>query len=230
MIPYLPPTPVGCFPDPAEALAQPNGLLAAGGELSVPWLLAAYRRGIFPWFTDEEPVLWWSPAPRCVLFVDRLHLSRRFRRKLRARPLRWTMDRCFERVVERCAQPRGPGDGTWITPSMRRAYAGMHRAGHAHSVEIWDRDLVGGLYGVSIGRMFFAESMFSARTEGSKYALHRLVTKLGAGGFQVIDCQVTSPHLQRMGAEEISRARFEAMLADLNARPAPPADWWASGD
>ena len=226
----LPQRPVGGFPDVSQALPSPNGLLAAGGALTPDWLLAAYARGIFPWFGPDEPILWWSPSPRCVLFSDELHLSRRFRRTLRSRPLRWTMDRCFERVMRACAAPRRDASGTWITSRMLAAYTELHRLGHAHSIEVWDKDLVGGLYGVCIGRMFFAESMFSGQPNGSKYAMHYLTRRLQAAQFPVIDCQVTSPHIQRMGAREISRDRFQALLERQTALPAPDADWWARCD
>lgn len=216
------------LPDPERALREPNGLLAAGRDLGVARLTEAYRRGIFPWYSEGQPVLWWSPAPRMVLFVDEFVVSRSLRKTLRrlAREGRWrvTLDRAFERVMGECAGPRPGQDGTWITARMREAYAAMHRAGLAHSVEVWEGDaLVGGLYGVSIGRMFFGESMFARRTDASKVALAALVRLLQRAGFRVIDCQQDTAHLASLGAREIDRKQFLQIVSLMTSMPAP--DW-----
>lgn len=212
----------GAFPDPALALAEPNGLLAIGGNLAPRRLLAAYRLGIFPWYSTGQPILWWTPDPRAVLFPERLHISRSLRKTLRRGGLTVTADTAFDAVVAACAEPRPDQDGTWITGEMRQAYGELHRRGHAHSVETWQGDrLVGGLYGVAIGRVFFGESMFTRQTDASKVAFVRLVRQLEAWDFGLIDCQMYSNHLARFGAEEIPRARFMALLDDYCERPGP---------
>lgn len=201
------------FPPVGQALEEPDGLLAIGGNLSVELLLCAYRRGIFPWFSAGQPILWWSPDPRSVLFPDALHISRSLRRTLRRARFRCTLNRCFERVVAACAASRPGQQGTWITPEMASAYADLAAEGHAHSVEVWDdRELAGGLYGVAIGRVFFGESMFSRRTDASKVALVRLADALVSGGYRLIDCQLYSPHLASLGAQLIARTDFVAAL------------------
>ena len=195
---------------PPAALARSDGLLAVGGDLSRARLLLAYSRGIFPWYSDGDPILWWSPDPRLVLFPDEFHASRRLRREIRRGTFTITMDKAFEEVIAQCAIVRGPRrDGTWITPEMLAAYLDLFRSGHAHSVECWhDGALAGGLYGLALGTSFFGESMFSARANASKVALAYLVAHAPAYGFSVIDCQVASPHLVSLGAREIARADF----------------------
>lgn len=203
------------FPPTCDALDEPNGLLAVGGELSVSRLLSAYRRGIFPWYDDPQPVLWWTPDPRLVLFPNELHISRSLRKTLRADAFRLGVDTQFSAVMRACAQLRGDGLGTWIDDAMLVAYGELHALGYAHSIEVLDDkgELVGGLYGVSLGGVFFGESMFSRRTDASKTALVGLVDILTRGGFHMIDCQVASDHLLSLGARCISRLDFEKRLA-----------------
>ena len=215
------------FPPAAAALDQPNGLLAAGGDLSAERLLGAYRRGIFPWYEEGQPILWWSPDPRTVIFPTGLHVSRRLRRDLRRRPFTASFDNDFAGVVRGCARLEEPGAGTWITPAMMAAYQRLHELGHAHSVEIWqDEQLAGGLYGVAVGRAFFAESMFSRVSNASKVALLHLARALGTRDFRLIDCQLPSEHLARMGARDLPRAEFLPLLADALQNGAPPAACW----
>jgi len=205
----------GAFPAIGGALTEPNGPLAAGGDLSQARLLAAYTRGIFPWYEAGQPVLWWSPAPRCVLRPERFHLSRRARRSLRKASLTVSFNRRFADVVELCAAPRDAQDGTWITPAMMDAYGGLHATGWAHSVEILSEgDLAGGLYGVAIGRLFFGESMFSLEDNASKAALLVLCHFLAAAGCPLLDCQVESGHLMTLGAELMDRGDFREVLED----------------
>jgi leucyl/phenylalanyl-tRNA--protein transferase len=214
------------FPDVALALRDPDGLLALGGDLSSERLLLAYRSGIFPWFGPDQPLLWWSPDPRLVLYPDGLRVSRSLARTLRAGPFRVTLDSAFSAVIEQCAVRRKGQAGTWITPEMRNAYQRLHRAGHAHSVESWQGDtLVGGLYGVAIGRIFFGESMFTRASDASKVAFVHLVRQLQAWDFALIDCQVQTRHLQSLGAVSIPRAEFVQQLAVHCAR-APVAGPW----
>ena len=223
----LPAQPV--FPD--VRLAEPDGLLALGGDLSQERLLAAYRAGIFPWFSQGEPILWWSPDPRCVLFTDRIHRSRSMLKVLRKGRFRITLNAAFEQVMRQCSHVPRPGqDGTWITPGMLKAYVGLHRAGFAHSAEAWqDGHLVGGIYGVSLGSLFFGESMFSTAPNASKAALIRLSEHLQAAGFAVLDGQVGNPHLYRLGAVDIPRREFLDLLAAGLAIPAPDGCWPAPG-
>lgn len=216
------------LPHPSRALVEPNGLLAAGRDLSPARLLEAYRQGTFPWYSIGQPVLWWSPDPRMVLFLDEFKVSRSLSRTLRRvrRERRWTvaLDVDFEATMRACAQPRPDQDGTWITPAILEAYVGLHRTGHAHSVEVReDGELVGGLYGVSIGRMFYGESMFARRTDASKCALAALVATLRDAKFSVIDCQQATSHLASLGAREIPRADFLDRVASLSAQS--PPDW-----
>lgn len=218
------------LPDPSLALDEPNGLLAAGADLSAPRLLAAYRSGIFPWYSEGQPVLWWSPDPRMVLHLDEFRPSRSLVKTVRCarREERWrvTLDACFDRVVRACAMPRAGQDGTWITAQIAAAYGALHRAGAAHSVELWQGTaLAGGLYGVSIGRMFFGESMFARVPDASKTALWALVSLLRRHGFSVIDCQQNTRHLASLGAREIARASFLQHVAALTRQPDP--DWRA---
>jgi leucyl/phenylalanyl-tRNA--protein transferase len=233
-LPVLDADPAAPFPPPAAALREPDGLLAAGGDLSVERLLNAYAHGIFPWYSPGQPILWWSPDPRMVFRTDAVHLSRRFRRTLRGLSWTATADTAFDAVVAACASARRAGQrGTWITPDMRAAYGALHRLGHAHSVEVRDGSgdgdaggaLVGGLYGVAVGRMFFAESMFSARSGGSKAALEALATRLAGWGWPLLDAQVENPHLRSLGAETWSRARFLGEVARLVALDAPAGSW-----
>lgn len=212
-IPWLNPYQAASFPPVDQALSDPNGLLAAGGLLRSDWLLAAYRHGIFPWFEQGDPILWWSPDPRLVLFPDQVHVSRSLQKVIRKQVYVLTLDRDFSQVIAACGAPRDGSVGTWITPAMQQAYCELHRLGHAHSVEVWAGDeLVGGLYGVATGRVFFGESMFSARANTSKLALVYLVRQLQRWQFELIDCQVRTRHLQSMGAREISRAEFLRLL------------------
>jgi leucyl/phenylalanyl-tRNA--protein transferase len=218
------------LPPPSKALQDPNGLLAAGRDLSPERLLEAYSRGIFPWYSAGQPVLWWSPDPRMVLFIDEFKLSRSLAKTLRRvrREGTWTiaLDRDFEATMLACAEPRADQDGTWITPLIRQAYVGLHRLGHAHSVEVLEDGVpVGGLYGVSIGRMFFGESMFTRRPDASKCALASLVGLLREHGFSVIDCQQATSHLASLGGREIPRDAFLDRVATLAAQP--PPDWSA---
>ena len=213
---------------PPQSLAQPSGLLAIGGDLSVPRLLAAYAQGIFPWYSEGEPLLWWAPDPRCVFDTARTRPHRRFARTLRG--LSWTLsaDRAFDRVIAACAAPRAGQHGTWITPAMRRAYLHLHQLGHAHSFEVWDgSELVGGLYGVASGGMFSGESMFSARSGGSKVALYGACRALAAWGMPLLDAQVANAHTLALGATAMPRAKFIDALAALAALHAP-ADWNAA--
>jgi leucyl/phenylalanyl-tRNA--protein transferase len=223
----LGPDPV--FPPVEDALREPDGLLAIGGDLSMPRLLAAYRHGIFPWFSAGQPILWWSPDPRMVFRTDGVHLSSRFRRALRTSTWVVRADTRFADVIETCASIRREGQrGTWILPAMRRAYLDLHRHGHAHSIEVFDgQRLVGGLYGVAVGAMFFAESMYSAESGGSKVALAALARQLHAWGWPLIDAQVENDHLLRMGAESIPRSAFLARVATQVAVETPPGAWTA---
>ncbi len=216
------------FPPVAAALTQPNGLLAASGELTVDRLIDAYRRGIFPWYAEGEPILWWCPDPRMVLFTDEFRVTRSLRKKLRAAArgdaLRLTCDAAFERVMRACAAPREGQDGTWITEAMVGAYVALHRRDLAHSIEVWrGGELVGGLYGVALGRMFYGESMFTRATDASKIALAALVQLLRNEQVPVIDCQQNTEHLASLGAREIRRADFCAHVAAATARG--PIDW-----
>ncbi|HHH35934.1 MAG TPA: leucyl/phenylalanyl-tRNA--protein transferase [Gammaproteobacteria bacterium] len=213
------------FPDVTQALREPNGLLAVGGRLSPDCLLRAYRRGIFPWYSEEQPILWWSPDPRMVLFPDELRISRSLRKTLRRGIYRVSVDRAFPEVIAACAAPRRDEPGTWITAEMEAAYCHLHREGWAHSVEVWAGDaLVGGLYGVAIGRVFFGESMFHRRRDASKVALVSLVERLRQWHFALIDCQVASDHLATLGAREIPRAHFIELLDRHCPLPGWPAD------
>jgi len=220
---------VDAFPPVSDALTEPNGLLAAGGDLKPERLLAAYRKGIFPWYQDGQPILWWSPDPRAVLWPDGLKVSRSLRRSLTKRRFEFRIDTEFERVVAACAEPRHDGGGTWITAEMADAYLRLHRLGWAHSFETWQDDrLVGGLYGVAIGRAFFGESMFTRVTDASKVALVHAVEFLRSQATQIIDCQVASAHTYSLGAVDMPRAKFLSLIADLCGESAGPQTWrWA---
>jgi len=225
-LPRLGNDPSAPFPPTRDALKSPNGLLAWGGDLNPRRLLAAYRAGIFPWYSAGQPVLWWSPAPRCVIYPDQAHLSRRTRRRYNSGIYRLSADTAFEAVVTGCAQPRAGESGTWITPALRRSFVELHRMGHAHSIEVWHEDrLCGGIYGLSIGGVFFGESMFSRATDASKIALLALCRQLAAWDFGLLDCQVGNPHLFRMGAVEIDRRTFESELSYLVAQDQPVGTW-----
>lgn len=223
MIPWL--TEDAPFPPVGRALRSPNGLLAVGGDLSPMRLLEAYRHGIFPWFNAGEPILWWSPDPRLVLIPNEFKLSRSFARVLRNAAYEVRTDTAFEQVMRACAAPRDGADGTWISEEMIAAYCGLHRMGYAHSVETWrDDKLVGGLYGIGIGRMFYGESMFSGVSNASKIALAHLAKQLERWQFGMIDCQMSTPHLASLGAREISRNDFIARLQEL-VNCAPIVHW-----
>lgn len=216
------------FPPVELALRHPDGLLAAGGDLSPRRLLEAYRHGIFPWYSEGQPILWWSPDPRMVFRTDRVRLSTRFRRQLRRSPWVVRADTAFDTVLAACAATPRPGqDGTWITAEMEAAYRTLHQLGHAHSVEVLDTDgsLVGGLYGVAMGRMFYGESMFSARSGGSKVALAALAHQLHAWGWPLLDAQVENPHLVSLGAERWPRGRFQVAVRKLVTLPGRPGPW-----
>jgi len=214
------------FPPVAAALGEPNGLLAAGGDLSTGRLLDAYARGIFPWFGDGDPLLWWSPDPRMVLWLRELHISRSLRRLIGSGRHRVTLDTAFAEVMIGCAAPRRGHDGTWITPEMMEAYQRLAAQGHAHSVEVWsDGALAGGLYGVALGRMFYGESMFSRRANASKIALVCLARQLERWGFELVDCQMSTAHLASLGAREIPRAEFLRHVERLVSRPGLTPPW-----
>ncbi|QIB64066.1 leucyl/phenylalanyl-tRNA--protein transferase [Kineobactrum salinum] len=215
------------FPPTSQALDYPNGLLAAGGTLTPERLIEAYRRGIFPWYEAPQPVLWWTPDPRSVLYPRELHVSRSLRKTLRRDQWQLSVDRDFSAVMRHCAAPRTTGPGTWIGPEMLTAYATLHRLGIAHSIEVRDPDdaLVGGLYGLALGRVFFGESMFSRIPGGSRIALVGLVHILRRGGFRLVDCQMESRHMNSMGARTISRLDFEAELDHTVDAFVDPAIW-----
>ena len=214
------------FPPVERALKEPNGLLCAGGDLSPARLLDAYRHGIFPWYSGGEPILWWSPDPRMILYCEELKVPRSLAKSVRNRGYEVRVDTAFVRVLAGCAGPRKGDGGTWLGADMRKAYAALHRAGHAHSVETWkDGELVGGLYGVALGRMFYGESMFSRATDASKVALVGLVEELRARGFPLIDCQMATPLLASLGAHEIPRSLFLRQLSALVNYADPPGAW-----
>ncbi len=216
MIPWLDSDPESGFPDQATALDEPNGLLAAGGDLSVDRLVDAYSKGIFPWFSTGDPILWWSPDPRLIIRPETVHVSRRLNRKLASERFRITINSAFAEVIEACSQPRNNQPGTWILPVMKTAYMQLHQAGYAHSLEVWQEDkLAGGIYGVAVGRAFFGESMFHHVTDASKIALISLCRLLHERDFGLLDCQVDSAHLRSMGAYTISRQAFCAELKSL---------------
>jgi len=215
------------FPPLETALREPNGLLAAGGDLRPERLLAAYRHGCFPWYQEGQPLLWWSPDPRTVLFPDELHVSRSLRKRMRHGDYRVTFDTAFAEVIQGCAGPRSYADGTWITTPMQDAYVRLHEMGVAHSVEVWQQgQLVGGLYGLAMGELFFGESMFSRATDASKVGFVTLVERLREWGFALIDCQMPTRHLESFGARSIPRAAFAEALAMHLDRPSA-ADWRA---
>lgn len=214
------------FPAPQHALTEPNGLLAFGGDLSPARLAMAYRHGIFPWFSPGDPILWWSPDPRAVLFPTHLHLSRSMRKFLRKQTFRVTLNQAFGAVVHACAGARA--EGTWISPEMEAAYGQLHQRGQAHSVEVWQGDrLVGGLYGVAQGALFCGESMFSTADNASKCALSAFVPHFTRHGGRLIDCQVLNAHTASLGAQNISRSRYLHYLAQLRDQPLHAGCWHA---
>jgi len=215
------------FPDVSHALTEPDGLLAIGGDLNPDRLLDAYRKGIFPWYSDGQPIMWWSPDPRCVLFPDEFIISRSLKKSLRKNDYKVTFDQVFSDVVKSCAEPRLNSPGTWITQAIIKNYQLLHESGYAHSVECWHQgELVGGLYGIAIGQLFFGESMFSRITDASKICFAHLVHFLKTHGFALIDCQVYSEHLARLGARVIPRDEFSNVLdqfcESINEQPWPP--------
>jgi leucyl/phenylalanyl-tRNA--protein transferase len=215
------------FPPIAAALAEPNGLLAAGGDLSPDRLLVAYRRGIFPWYSEGQPILWWSPDPRMVLYVDELRVTRSLAKRVRSGRFDVRIDSAFRQVIEACAEFPRPGQrGTWITPEIISAYCELNRRGYAHSVESWrEGRLVGGLYGLALGRVFFGESMFTRESDASKVALVHLVAHLKRLGVPLVDCQQETAHLSALGARPIARERFAGHLAELIHSTGPPPGW-----
>jgi leucyl/phenylalanyl-tRNA---protein transferase len=215
------------FPPLAKALKSPNGLLCAGGDLSPARIVEAYRHGIFPWFSEGDPILWWSPDPRMVLFPDELRVSRSLRRTVARGVYETRFDTAFRDVIEACAAPRDGQSGTWIVPEMVEAYVRLHKLGFAHSVESWrDGELAGGLYGMALGEVFFGESMFTRAPDASKIALVKLVERLHAGGFRVIDCQQATPHLASLGAREIPRNAFAQLVQESIQYP-PAGERWS---
>ncbi|MEQ7892499.1 leucyl/phenylalanyl-tRNA--protein transferase [Xanthomonas arboricola pv. zantedeschiae] len=227
-LPYLlAADPAAPFPPAESALREPDGLLAIGGDLSPQRLLNAYASGVFPWFSEGQPILWWSPDPRTVFRTDGVRLSSRFRRQLRSSHWIVRADTAFAQVIDACASiPRAGQDGTWITTPMQQAYIELHRLGHAHSLEVFDGTrLVGGIYGVAVGRMFFGESMFSADSGGSKVALAALAAHLHSRGWPLLDAQVENPHLMRLGAQRLPRAEFLQQVRLQVDQVAPPGSW-----
>lgn len=224
MIPWL--DPQDPFPPVSSALTEPNGLLAAGADLSVERLVAAYRNGIFPWYGEDQPLLWWSPDPRMVLFPAEFRVARSLRKRLLRRDYELRADTAFEAVMRACAEPRADQSGTWITEEMVAAYGTLHRRGLAHSVETWmGGKLAGGLYGVALGRMFYGESMFTRASDASKIALAHLVRQLERRGCGMIDCQIKTAHLASFGAREIPRAEFMRKLQELVNYPLHTGEW-----
>ena len=214
------------FPPVESALAEPNGLLAVGGDLSPRRLLAAYRRGIFPWYSEGDPILWWCPDPRMVLVPGELRVTRSLAKTLRNKTYQVRFDTAFDDVMRGCAAPRPDQPGTWITAEMRAAYGRLHELGYAHSVETWiDGRLAGGLYGVAIGRVFFGESMFTRVRDASKIAFVHLVRRLEREDYRLIDCQMHTEHLASLGAREIPRREFSRRVKDLVDYSRPPGRW-----
>jgi leucyl/phenylalanyl-tRNA--protein transferase len=214
------------FPEVTQALGEPNGLLGFGSQLSTELLLAAYSRGIFPWFNDGEPVFWWSPDPRAAFFPNQIKLSRSLLKTLRKRIFKVTLNQAFQDVMMKCAEPHPNRPATWITREMLQAYCQLHHMGFAHSIEVWQKDnLVGGLYGVSLGRLFFGESMFHRATDASKVALFYLIEHCKSADFPLIDCQLPNPHLLRLGAKEVPRREFVSYLYQYKDEKIPEEFW-----
>ena len=222
MIPILAADPESPFPPVDQALEHPPGLLAAGGDLSPARLINAYRQGIFPWYSDGQPILWWSPAPRCVLYPKSVHISRRLKRHFNQGRYTLSCNRAFPETIAACAAPRDDEDATWINNDMQQAYIRLFQLGVAHSVEVWaDDTLVGGIYGLAFGKVFFGESMFSKSRDASKIALVALCRQLHLWGLSLLDCQISNPHLLSMGAVDIPRLEFERHLRSVNG----PEHW-----
>ncbi len=210
-------------------MREPPGLLAAGGDLSPARLLAAYERGVFPWYSAQQPILWWSPDPRMVLFPEEFKCSRSLRKTLRNGPMHTRVDYAFSATIRGCAAPRASGPDTWLNQEMIDSYEQLHELGFGHSVETYLKDeLVGGLYGIQLGQVFFGESMFSTQRDASKVALARLVEECRARGIRLIDCQVASSHLASLGAREVSRSQFVTLLKQ-HARRVPRGTWGTGG-
>ena len=225
-LPRLDEDPGSPFPPTAEALEVPNGLLAWGGDLHPERLLSAYSTGIFPWYTEGQPLLWWSPAPRCVIFPADIHVSKRTSRRYNSGRYTLSADKDFAGVIQACAETRSDEAGTWITQQMLAAFMELHRLGHAHSIEAWrDGQLAGGIYGLAIGSVFFGESMFTRQSDAGKIAQISLCRLLQSRSFVMLDCQVSNPHLLRMGAVEISRRQFEQLLAEGISNPRQSGPW-----
>lgn len=214
------------FPNVELAYSEPNGLLAYGGDLSAKRLISAYQSGIFPWFSDDQPILWWSPDPRLVLFPEELHISRSLNKVIKKTNLTFSYDKAFPHVIEACSQPREKQQETWITLDMKQAYYELHRLGIAHSFEVWDNEnLVGGLYGVAIGQVFYGESMFSRQTNASKIAFVKAVALLSKWNYKLVDCQVETEYLQSFGAQNIPRKEFTNLLSQLTIKTASTDAW-----
>ncbi len=227
MLPYLDPEQTNqAFPPVSSALTDPDGLLAVGGCLSTKRIISAYTQGIFPWYSDGEPILWWSPNPRLVLLPDKLHISKSLKKTLRKQALNISFDQAFTEVIQACAAPRYDEEGTWLTQEMQVAYIKLHHEGYAHSIEVWHQEqLIGGLYGLAIGQVFFGESMFHRQTDASKIAFIHLVKYLTDWNYKLIDCQVQTQHLMSLGAEEITRPQFMSLLDQYHSCP-PHAQAW----
>ncbi len=218
------------FPDPRQAMDKPNGLLALGGDLAPERIIHAYRLGIFPWYEEPQPILWWSPDPRAVLYPNHFHLSRSLKKTINSGCFTASIDRCFDDVIDHCCRIRQHSEGTWLTAAMLDAYKTLHLLGYAHSVEIFqDGKLVGGLYGLALGEVFFGESMFSLCADASKVALYLLCRELQARGFYMIDCQVSSEHLYSLGASDMPRSHFLKRLGE-HAQPPDPMGPWSTAD
>lgn len=227
-IPWLSPAD-NLFPPPETALDNPNGLLAAGGDLSPERILVAYRHGIFPWFNPGDPILWWSPNPRTVIYPNQFHISKSLRKALKKGIYYVTFDNCFEDVMRACAAPRTYADGTWIDEDIIAGYTELHRRGYAHSVEVWqENQLVGGLYGMALGKVFFGESMFSRASNASKFGFAYLVRQLSQWNFELIDCQIANDHLFTLGAVEIPREEFQKILVKFAHKPSVYSLSWST--
>jgi len=227
MLPLLDPEQADqAFPPVSEALSEPDGLLAVGGCLSSQRIINAYTQGIFPWYSHDDPILWWSPDPRLVIFPEKLYLSRSLHKTLRKQTFQITFNTAFSQVIKACAAPRTDETGTWLLPEMQQAYCRLHDEGHAHSIETWHQgELVGGLYGIAVGQVFFGESMFYRKTDASKIAFVGLIQHLSRWGYQLIDCQVHTQHLISLGAEEITRSIFSSLLKQYHHCKPHPTAW-----
>ena len=204
------------FPNVTDALKNPNGLLAIGGDLDETRLLSAYQKGIFPWFNEGQPILWWAPNPRCILKPNKIHISHSLKKCLRKNQFQITYNKNFTNVISQCSVNRNKDNDTWLTTDMKKAFINLHKSGYAHSVECWhNKELVGGLYGIAMGKIFFGESMFSRMSNTSKITLVHLVERLKEMNFQLIDCQINSKHLQTLGAQLIARNQFTKLLKDF---------------